>query len=260
MTYNCSATFTKTACDICSTNPATTVTTGATPVVTGTTGAYQTCPSWTTTDDDYIYKQEEWGGNGYKASSYEWVGNHNMNIGALTTACTWLSQCKGNKACIHQCPVALAIAYNESAYSPNAQSSDGIGRGLFQIGGRAATSSCRGFKGPQCGGKGTGGLSKANDKGCTAYNPLKNTEWTIKFSTNGMNFLPTGASWSSCGTDGTPLALNESGFNKATAISRCQQAVKALSQNYIYPSSDKYNWSCKNGPLIMEIHRVNIKL
>ncbi len=227
--------------------PTTTTTTPAAPPNPGSS----VCPAWVK-GGNYEFNPEEWGGDGTQVRFMR-VGQHDMDRGAQTTACTWVSQCKGDADCIKQCPVALGIAYNESGFLPTAQSSDGVGRGLFQIGGGVVCATCRGFTGPQCAGNGAGGGAEADASKCTAYDPLKNTEWTMKYSNNGKNFHPTGAAWWSCNNgigqnvpEGTLKALRDPGFSKEKAINACTNATKDL-QSTIKPDYSNMNWSCQVG-------------
>ena len=152
-----------------------------------------------------------------------------MQVGAHTTACSWIGACNGNKECIGQCPVALGIAYNESKLNPLGQGSDSIGRGLYQIGGPAAYPSTRGFKGPMC----VKGPNKLNSTvaDCDAFNPMKNTKFAVEMSYGGKNWLPTGAGWWSCRTDTKKLrATTEQGtkFTLNGAKTACDQAAKDM--------------------------------
>jgi len=72
-----------------------------------------------------------------EGSEIGYVGNpypSTVMNGTDATACAWVKGCEGDEECIEQCPVAVAIAFNESKFSPFAQSSDGFGRGMWQVG------------------------------------------------------------------------------------------------------------------------------
>ena len=139
----------------------------------------------------------------------------------------------------------MAVAYNESMFHPHAQSFDGYGRGLWQIGGPGAPTWTRGggaFTGPQCL-KGAGAGTGASATQCGAYDPIKSGKVAVSLTNNGKDWLPNNSEWWSC-QNGTTKASTDPGFDSNKALQACQTAAKSFGINVS-------NWSssskCSDG-------------
>jgi hypothetical protein len=155
-----------------------------------------------------------------------------------------MGACKGDKQCISQCPVALGIAYNESKFSPNGQSMDSIGRGLFQIGGGLAPPNKRGFSGPMC--VKTPNKLNVTVNDCSAFHPIKNAIVAKGLSNNGKNWLPKGGAWWSC-KGGNLKALSEPGtqYSLGKAKEVCMKAAESFGYKDITMNATS---NCAIGP------------
>ncbi len=204
------------------------------------------CPAWTKmTANEYVYKDEDWGA--LEQNNLMFVGGKKWNTGAKTTACLWLSMCNSmapetkKNQCLEQCPIALGITYNEAGWNPRAQSYDGYGRGIVQVGAKSVHATGRGFRGRQCAGgepsaKVGGGLSatadpkSGNNEYCSAYNPFYAFQFAFDHTNYGMNWHPSGSEWWACNAE-TPVgklkALND-WANMTKAVELCSRTLTEL--------------------------------
>ena len=137
----------------------------------------------------------------------------------------------------------MGIAYNESMFHPLAQSTDQIGRGLWQIGGPGGPVASRGLTGPQCN-KGNPGLNAELSK-CQAFDPIKSGKIAIELTNKGRDWLPRNSEWWSCNTATKKTkASTDSGFDENKALEYCKMAAGDIGKSI-------NNWSnssnCSDG-------------
>ena len=207
------------------------------------------CPTWATDPEiSFSYNASEWGG-GLHASNPAggWTG-HAAQAGMNSAACAWVASCESSATdlakCFGRCPTAVAIAQGESNWNPSAQSYDGFGRGLWQVGGPGALPPTPTFD-AGCAGDNPGVSASASQ--CNAYNPLTLGAWVVEITNDGETFAPAGRCWTTCsggacnsGTGWTGgwvpnfVSSTNSGGCKAVAESTnaadaCSAAIQAIS-------------------------------